>query len=135
MANEKEIVVTQADKGGGIVIMDRSQYIEKMQNLLSVSETYEKKQNGYADKQSKLFNQKARKMMKSERGKQLYHLLEEAPSVPKMRGQPKMHKDGIPMRPITSGIGSDPHNLAERLAQPLTRTLGSISEAHIKTQK
>lgn len=71
-------------------------------------------------------------LKKSERGKKMYHLLEEAPSVPKMRGLPKMHKDGIPMRPITSGIGSAPHNIAKILAKPLTKTLGSISVAHIK---
>lgn len=43
-----------------------------------------------------------------------------------------MHKPNIPMRPITSGIGSCPHRLAKVLARPLTKALGSISGAHLK---
>ncbi|XP_076036842.1 uncharacterized protein LOC143022503 [Oratosquilla oratoria] len=36
------------------------------------------------------------------------------------------------MRPITSGIGSAPHRLAKRLAKPLSATLGTISDAHLR---
>ena len=49
-----------------------------------------------------------------------------------MRGIPKVHKTGVPMRPITSGIGSAPHRLAKILAKPLTKLLGSISNSHLK---
>ncbi|XP_043197909.1 uncharacterized protein LOC122368238 [Amphibalanus amphitrite] len=133
LANDSGIIVTQADKGGGIVIMDRAQYIQKMQDLLSDKDTYEKKGSGFNDKENKVFNKEARKILKrSERGKKLQHALEEAPTAPKMRGLPKVHKSGTPMRPITSGIGSAPHKLAKILAKPLTNALGSISGAHIK---
>ena len=43
-----------------------------------------------------------------------------------------MHKSGIPMRPITSGIGSAPHRLAKILARPLTKSLGGLSQAHLR---
>ena len=133
LANDDNIVVTQADKGGGVVIMDRVQYENKMNEMLNDTDTYEKKPAGYIDKQSKTFNQRARKIIKkSERGKKLYHLLEEAPTAPRMRGLPKVHKQGMPMRPITSGIGSAPHNLAKILAKPLTKALGALSPAHIR---
>ena len=49
-----------------------------------------------------------------------------------MKGLPKVHKDGMPMRPITSGIGSAPHRLAKSLAKPLSNALGTISNTHIK---
>ena len=42
------------------------------------------------------------------------------------------HKPGIPLRPITSGIGSAPHRIAKILAKPLSEKLGSISGAHLK---
>ena len=71
-------------------------------------------------------------LKKSEAGKKLMYTLEEDPRPPTMRGLPKLHKPGIPMRPITSGIGSAPHRLAKILAKPLTTTLGSISEAHLQ---
>ena len=70
LANDSDILVTRADKGGGIVIMDKEKYVENMQNMLDDEETYEKKQKGTTEKQSKLFNQEARKVMKkSGRGK------------------------------------------------------------------
>ena len=133
LASDDSVVVTQADKGGGVIIMDKGQYEAKMNELLNDTETYEKKPAGYTEKQSKLFNQKARKILKmTERGKKLYHLLEEAPTAPRMRGLPKVHKRGIPMRPITSGIGSAPHGIAKVLAKPLSKSLGSLSPAHIQ---
>ena len=49
-----------------------------------------------------------------------------------MRGVPKVHKKGIPVRPITSGIGSAPHRLAKVLAKPLTNLLGSVNESHLR---
>ena len=62
----------------------------------------------------------------------LQHLLEEKSNEPSMRGQPKTHKDGVPMRPITSGVGSAPHRLAKHLARPLTKCLGKMSPTHLK---
>ena len=133
LANDDSVVMTQADKGGGVIIIDKDQYVAKMNEMLNDTETYEKKPAGHNEKQGKLFNQKARKILRgSERGKKLYHLLEEAPAAPRMRGLPKVHKPGIPMRPITSGIRSAPHNIAKVLAKPLTKALGSLIPVHIQ---
>ena len=52
-----------------------------------------------------------------------------------MKGLPKIHKPEIPMRPITSGIGSAPHRLAKCLAMPISQRLGSISDAHLRNSK
>ena len=112
--------------------MDREHYTEKMNELLK-DDVYQKKPKGYASSESQKFNKSARKILKrSEMGKRLLHTLEESPATPKMRGLPKVHKTGTPMRPITSGIGSAPHRLAKTLAKPLTKALGSISAAHLR---
>ena len=133
LAKDPKIIVTQADKGGGIVILDKTEYEKKMEDLLSDHGTYVKKHAGNAKKEGKLFNRNARKILrKSERGRKLQYLLEEDPKAPRMRGVPKVHKQGTPMRPITSGIGSAPHRLAKVLAKPLSKMLGSISDAHLK---
>ena len=133
LANDKSIIITQADKGGGIVIMDAKRYDEKMKEMLSDRNTYKKIKTGQGRKDSEQFNKEARKILrKSDRGKKLYHLIEEAPAIPKMKGLPKVHKAGMPLRPITSGIGSAPHKLAKTLAKPLTKALGSVSGTHIK---
>ena len=132
LAKDDSIIITSADKGGGIIIMDRTDYIEKMNDLLK-DKVYEKKKTGYAKAEGEKFNKEARKILrKSEQGKQLLHTLEQDPIPPRMRGLPKIHKQGIPMRPITSGIASAPHKLAKILAKPLTMTLGSLSDAHLK---
>lgn len=113
--------------------MDKSDYIDKMGELLADENVYKKKKNGYAKSESEKFNKSARKILKkSKLGKTLLHTLEEEPAPPKMKGLPKVHKPGIPMRPITSGIGSAPHRLAKILAKPLTKVLGSVSDAHLR---
>ena len=133
LAKDSSVVITSADKGGGIIILDADNYKEKMKDLLDDENTYAKKKAGYIKAQSVDFNKKARKILKrSERGNTLQHLLEQDPKPPKMRGLPKVHKVGVPLRPITSGLGSAPHRLAKSLAKSLTRLLGSISDSHLK---
>ncbi|XP_076037629.1 uncharacterized protein LOC143023045 [Oratosquilla oratoria] len=133
LGRNKELVITQADKGGGIIILDKSDYENKMMELLSDGTTYEEKHHSYAEEKTRKFTSRARQILiKTKKGKELLHLLEENPCIPRMRGLPKIHKPGIPMRPITSGIGSAPHRLAKRLAKPLSNALGSISQAHLK---
>lgn len=133
LGKDANILILQADKGGGVVIMNKVDYNRKMNDLLNDNTTYTKRHSGFAEGESMKFNQRVRKILnKSERGKKLIGLLEEAPRPPRMRGLPKIHKDGIPMRPITSGIGSAPHRLSKVLARPLSNILGSISGAHLK---
>ena len=133
LAEDKNVIVTQADKGGGVIIMDSSEYLRKLSDLLTDAETYAKKEAGFGAKQSKQFNKSARKILKrSEEGKRFLHLLEEAPKSPKLKGLPKVHKDGIPMRPIISGIGSAPHKIARVMAKPLSKALGTISGSHLR---
>ena len=133
LGRNSDIVITRSDKGGGVVVMNKIDYNEKMMDLLNDTTTYEKKYNGYSATESENFNKNARNLLKkSPRGKRLLHLLEEHPRPPKMKGLPKTHKPAIPMRPITSGIGSAPHKLAKRLARPLSSTLGTISGAHLR---
>ncbi|XP_063871036.1 uncharacterized protein LOC135106189 [Scylla paramamosain] len=133
LRKDDSLMITKSDKGGGVVIMNKADYSVKMMNLLSDTSTYEKKYQGYNNVTSKNFNKEARKILrKSKKGKKLLHLLEENPNPPRMRGLPKTHKPYIPMRPITSGIGSAPHALAKRLARPLSNALGSINGAHLR---
>ena len=121
LRNDSSTIITTADKGGGVVIMNYEDYVEKMKTLLLDPNTYRSEKTGTCKIRSDKFNKQARKLLRqSEQGKKMQYLLEEKPTSPKMRGQPKTHKQGIPMRPITSGIGSAPHRLAKHLAKPLT---------------
>ncbi|XP_076067692.1 uncharacterized protein LOC143040485 [Oratosquilla oratoria] len=111
LCNNQDIVVTKADKGGGIVIMNKTEYIRKMEALLSDTNTYRPQTEQQAKDESNIFNKEARKLLRrTEKGKRLLHLLEENPRIPTMRVLPKTHKSEIPLRPITFGIGSAPHS-------------------------
>lgn len=133
LREDPSIIITTADKGGGVVVMRTEEYQQKMESLLQDRNTYKSVRQGTCNDSSGTFTKQARKLLRhSESGKKLQNLLEEKPTAPSMRGQPKTHKDGVPMRPITSGIGSAPHRLAKRLAKPLTRCLGVMSPTHLK---
>ncbi|XP_076036062.1 uncharacterized protein LOC143022012 [Oratosquilla oratoria] len=133
LSRRTDILITQADKGGGIVVMNKSSYVEKMHELLNDENTYKKMPTGFAQQEADEFKKKARKILsRTKKGKEKLGLLEEAPRPPRMRGIPKIHKAGIPMRPITSGIGSAPHRLAKQLAKPLSALLRTISDAHLR---
>ncbi|XP_076039025.1 uncharacterized protein LOC143024129 [Oratosquilla oratoria] len=114
--------------------MDKADYIKKMEDLLTDTSTYYTPQSEQqAKEESRTFNTDVRKILKrTSKGKHLLHFQEEDPKTPTIRGIPKTHKPGIPMRPITNGIGSAPHKLAKILAKPLTSALGTISDTHIR---
>ena len=50
-------------------------------------------------------------------------------SAPQMYGLPKVHKDGTPIRPIVSDIGSLSYKLAKELARILTLLAGNTMHA------
>ena len=55
LAKDTSVVITQADKGGGVVIMNKDDYVNKMNDLLQDCDTYEKKATGSIEKLSKKF--------------------------------------------------------------------------------
>ncbi|XP_076055141.1 uncharacterized protein LOC143033534 [Oratosquilla oratoria] len=131
LGKDDSIINTQADKGG-VIILNKTDHLDKILDFLGENSTYERQPKGSADNEAESFKIEARILRKSEKSKKLLDLLVEAPRPPNMYGLPKVHKVGIPMRPITSGIGSAPHRLAKILAKPLSNTLGSICGAHPK---
>lgn len=133
LKRNENIVITTADKGGVVVITDYDDYTKKMEDLVNDDSVYIKQDPGLGAKEATIFNKTFRRILNhTERGKKLLHLLEEAPKTPTMRGLPKVHKPGIPLMPITSGVCSAPHRLAKTLAKPLSAALGKISGAHLK---
>ena len=56
------------------------------------------------------------------------------PSPPQMYGLPKVHKEGIPMRPIVSTIVSSSYRLAKELARILTPLVGNSGHS-VKNSK
>ena len=100
-------VILTADSGVSLVVMDKEQYINKAEELLK-QPTYKTISSDPTTKdKNKLIS--LLKTIKAEGGmsealyKRLYPT--EAGS-PKFYGLPKVHKEGIPLRPIVSSIGA-----------------------------
>ena len=125
------IVISPSDKGGDVVIMDSMVYNQKLMDLLDDNNTCEQISLQTITNYISNFNKSYKKLISNE-DQSWSSLINYHPIIPKIYGLPKTHKPDIPLRPIISGIGSAPHNIAKLLAKLLTPLLGTISNAHLK---
>ena len=132
LAKNNNIKIMSADKGGGIVIMDLHEYTNKIHALLRDPLTYTPTNLNTIQKETTKFNQAYKRLFTNDdTDKTWTSLIEYHPRIPTLYGLPKTHKANVPMRPITSGIGSAPHKIAKAVAKILTPLLGTISPSHI----
>ena len=133
LRRDQDRVILTVDKGVAIVVMDREDYHDKAKALLEDQGTYKAlKTDPTGRLKSKMIN--LLKKIKLEGGIDdiLYKKLYPTGAVtPKFYGLPKIHKDGIPLRPIVSSRGSISYEVAKELARILRPLVGS-SPHHIK---
>ena len=125
-------LILTADKGVALVVLDKEDYIKKAEDLLE-DNTYKKIAEDPTPKQKNkliniLRNIKAEGGLKEEVYKRLYPT---GAGSPKFYGLPKLHKAGIPLRPIISSIGTVTYNTAKELARILKPLVG-LSNHHIQ---
>lgn len=121
LKKDDTIMILPADKGNAMVVMDWSDYKGKLQAMLS-NGTYQKLRKDPTPNIEREIGRTLR--MTEEKGeltkeKRLFVTpRSSAPS--QLYGLPKVHKEGTPMRPIVSAIGSPTHKLAKELARILS---------------
>ena len=124
-----------ADKGVAVVVMKKEDYIKKSEEILNTS-TYKKIAEDPTNKQkSKLIS--ILKKIKTEGGlkEEEYRKMYPTGAVsPKYYGLPKIHKQGIPLRPIVSSTGTVTYNTAKELAKILKPLVG-LSSHHVHNTK
>ena len=102
LKNNDNIIVVQADKGGKIVVMNKNDYIKRIEDKLNDKSIYEEVKdptNIIKNKIAKLTN----RLFKYNRINQhTKHELSSIDDIPHIRGQPKLHKKDQPMRLITN---------------------------------
>lgn len=125
-------MVTKADKGGKVVDMDVDMYVEKMNLLLNEGETYNMLRSNPLKRWQQTYNRKLKSILFQNFPDLFKRFQSYLPSLPYMYGLPKLHKDGVPMRPITSTNNSVTYRLSSWLANLLSPCLGTISNAHVK---
>ena len=129
-------MVLGADKGRATVVMDKSEYHDKMCALLSDTKNYEildkdptSKHKRELENTLKRFERED-KIRKTDRD----YLSPNSEAVPRIYGSPKIHKDGTPLRPIVDFTGSIGYNVAKSLADILSPLVGQ-SEHHVLNSK
>ena len=124
------IMVLSADKGRVTVVLDKTEYEEKVTRMLSDEKTYEKlKKDPTASYKKKLVSILTRLKDEGKISRDLYsYLYPTSEKVPQMYCLPKVHKEGIPFRPIVDYIGSIGYNTSRFLADILARIIGKTQQ-------
>ena len=135
LKQDEERIILTADKGVALVVLNKKDYIEKAEHLLSQL-TYRKIQENPTSKQkAKLI--RILKKIKTEGGiskekyKKMYPM---GAGSPKFYGLPKIHKKETPLRPIVSSTGTVSYNAAKELANILKPLVGWTPH-HLKNTK
>ena len=130
LQNDEDIVILPADKGRATVVMDKTEYFDKMDLLVNDKRTYEDLTVNPALKLQKGLNAKLLELKKRYLlSYNLYHRLRcSAPQSPKFYGLPKLHKPQTPMRPIVSFCGSPTYQMSKHLAKTLKPLFMNVYE-------
>ena len=125
LCNNKNIVILRPDKGNGVVILNKTDYISKIMNILSDTSKFQPividKTKVIRQNEDKLTNL-LRNMLKSKVIDQaLFDKLKPiGSSLGKLYGLPKIHKNDAPLRPIISSINTHNYNLAKYIVELCT---------------
>ena len=125
MKRDNNRLVLTADKGVALVVMDKEDYVHKAKELLD-QPTYRSISNDPTTKyKNKLVNLLKSIKSKVEIEEALYKkLYPTGAGSPKFYGLPKIHKEGIPLRPLVSSIGAASYETAKELAKILKPLVG-----------
>lgn len=128
-----DVIVTTSDKGNVTVIMDKGDYNKKIKDILQTSSfkqinrdptlTIQNKANKYITQLNNLniIDDVTAKCMRT------YNSV-----TPKLYGNPKVHKEGAPLRPIVSSINSPTNSLAKYLAEILSTAYNKDNNYYVK---
>ncbi|XP_044760791.1 uncharacterized protein LOC123318241 [Coccinella septempunctata] len=133
LKENSDLVVLNSDKGAVTVIMEERDYNEKMKAILQSenfkrlprdpTQTIQTKCNKYIDRLEKL------KYITKEQAKTMKTYNSVAPRI---YGNPKVHKNGFPMRPIISSLNSPMNKLSKFVADILKTAYDEENEYYVK---
>ena len=126
LSKNNEISIFKADRGNCTVILDRTEYYEKLLLLLKDETTYKAIKQDQTKSIEKRLNAFIFDLLKRDRiTKQQYYFLPSSDScAPRLYALPKVHKKDFPMRPIVSFINLPLYNLSKYLSKLLSPLVG-----------
>jgi len=136
LRNREDIVVLPSDKGRVTVVMDKTCYEEKVSSLLSDRSTYCVVKNDPTGGIETRMNNLLRKFHKESKiDESLYSRLRcSSGRIPLFYGLPKIHKEGIPLRPIVSFCSSPTYSLSKHLVGILSPLVGLTASSVATTE-
>ena len=144
LSSNKDIIIHKSDKGNSVVIVNRIDYLRRMQELVDDETKFEKVKVKDGKDYNFMVKEKAAvdtflSQLESKNSideLQRKRLSPQGPTPARLYGSPKIHKplvDGLPKyRPIISQIGSSTYNLAKFLLtfiQPYTTNEYTVKDS------
>lgn len=107
------MILTKADKGQAITILKREDYIDKVEDFISTSGAELLSSNPTPKFQKQILN--TLNQFSNNLQKNRYSLRIMNPQVPILYGLPKLHKSGIPIRPVVSYVNAPAYKICKYL--------------------
>ncbi|XP_076029167.1 uncharacterized protein LOC143018013 [Oratosquilla oratoria] len=131
LKKDSDLHITKADKSNAVVIMNKNDYLNKMDVLLKDQVTYVQLLKNPTESVNSHFNKKIKELL-SGNSELIKKFISISPPLPYMYGLIKTHKPNNPVRPIVSSIGSASYKLSKWLVTILSPLVGTISTSHVK---
>ena len=135
LAKDETIIIARPDKGNGVVILNRDEYMNKMNDIVGDTTKFRKVTGDIFSNILKLEDNLngILRTIKDKIGLVNYNLLYASGTVPGvMYGLPKIHKQNRPLRPIISCINNTAYKVAKFLLPiitPFTRNMYTIENS------
>jgi hypothetical protein len=113
-------IVTQADKGKTIVIIKSNDYSEKVKSFLSAN-NFKTLTKDPADKFQKTIRKTMQECNLIIDKHQIKHLTQKKPTPSNLKAKLKLHKEGIPIRPVINNRTAPTYKLAKHLTKTLNQ--------------
>ena len=124
ISKNKDIIITKPDKGSRIVILNRTDYIEKVEAILSDTNKFKLSPNIDFYKISHKIERKVRNFLLNSLKKpgliseqEYKRLYPNGSFIGILYGLPKVNKSGTPIRPICSAVGTATYQLGKFVAK------------------
>ncbi|CAF4998196.1 unnamed protein product, partial [Rotaria sp. Silwood1] len=122
LKEDKSLVITRPDKGRGVVLMNKNEYLSKMYAIVNDSSKFKRlSTDPTVAREQNLIKLLNRLLKEKSITEQFFKMSCPKGSNPgRLYGLPKIHKDNIPLRPVLSAIGTFNYGLGKALTNILS---------------
>ncbi|XP_037506744.2 uncharacterized protein LOC119382905 [Rhipicephalus sanguineus] len=134
LRDNKDIVILPADKGNATVVLDTQDYENKMRLMLEDDRTYvplNRDPTAKVQRDLQKLLADGFRFVPPQQKSLYFSLLCNNGSAPALYGLPKIHKEGVPMRPIVDFTRSPLHKLSNYLHRIISPLVGK-TETHVR---